>query len=432
MNKTTFIVGFTLFAIFFGAGNLIFPPRLGLESGTNFWSAIFGFVLTGVGLPLIGIIVSAFYEGGYKNAINRIHPWFSVVFLIAIYLSIGPFFAIPRTATTSYELVVLPFIHSPGQMSLFIFSVIYFLLSLWLALNPSKMVERIGAVLTPMLLIAILALVTKATFLLMEQESAVQISSVSNDKSAFFYGFVQGYLTMDTLASLAYSVIILAAIQAKGIRHKTELIRQTVMASIIAGVALMLIYISLAWIGNKMILDPTLLAESKQDIGTYILNTITTQAFGNLGQILLGLIVTLACLTTTVGLIVSVSEYFNEIYHKISYKTYVVIFTFIGLCIANQGLNYIITKSIPILLVLYPISMTIILLLCINLFMTIPIIAQRISIGLVSLISIASVSGMSFIEKLPLKEYSLEWLIFAVAGTIIGYILHLFKPATGK
>lgn len=432
MNKTTFIVGFTLFAIFFGAGNLIFPPRLGLESGTDFWLSIFGFVLTGVGLPLIGIIVSAFYEGGYKNAINRIHPWFSVVFLMAIYLSIGPFFAIPRTATTSYELAILPFIGSSGKISLLIFSVIYFLLSLWLALNPSKTVERIGTILTPVLLIAILALVIKAGVLLMDQESAVKISAVSNDSSAFFHGFVQGYLTMDTLASIAYSVIILAAIQAKGIRHKTELIRQTVIASVIAGAALMFIYIALAWIGNKIVIDPTLLTESKQDVGTYILNTITTQAFGNLGQILLGLIVTLACLTTTIGLIVSVSEYFNEIYHKISYKTYVVIFTVIGLFIANQGLNYIITKSVPVLLVLYPISMTIILLLCINLFFKIPLIAQRISIGLVTLISIASVTEMPFIEKLPLKEYSLEWLIFAVIGIIIGYILYLFKPDTDK
>lgn len=141
MTKNNFVVGFMLFAIFFGAGNLIFPPKLGLESGGHFLPAILGFITTGVGLPLLGIIVSAGYEGGYKSALNRIHPWFSLIFLAAIYLSIGPFFAGPRTGATAYEMAILPFLKEPSSISLFIFTLIYFSLTLWLSLNPSKMVE---------------------------------------------------------------------------------------------------------------------------------------------------------------------------------------------------------------------------------------------------------------------------------------------------
>lgn len=148
MNKNTFVVGFMLFAIFFGAGNLIFPPKLGFESGVGFWPAILGFVTTGVGLPLLGILVATRYEGGYKKALEDIHPWISVLLLGAIYLTIGPFFAIPRTAATAFDMAVIPFIGSSDPVSLFAFTFVYFAITLWVSLNPTKMVDRIGAILT--------------------------------------------------------------------------------------------------------------------------------------------------------------------------------------------------------------------------------------------------------------------------------------------
>ncbi|WP_455647927.1 branched-chain amino acid transport system II carrier protein, partial [Lonepinella koalarum] len=133
MNKNTFIVGFMLFAIFFGAGNLIFPPKLGLESGEHIWLSALGFIVTGVGLPLLGIIVSAFYSGGYSKALKQIHPWFSLFFLSAIYLSIGPFLAIPRTAATSFEIALQPFLQGETEIPQLIFTSLFFILSLWLA-----------------------------------------------------------------------------------------------------------------------------------------------------------------------------------------------------------------------------------------------------------------------------------------------------------
>ncbi|ANF74415.1 branched-chain amino acid ABC transporter substrate-binding protein [[Haemophilus] ducreyi] len=425
MNKNTLVVGFMLFAIFFGAGNLIFPPKLGFESGAEFVSSISGFVLTGVGLPLLGIIVSAFYPGGYKAVLDKIHPWFSAIFLIAIYLAIGPFFAGPRTAATAYEMAIMPFISEVGQLSLLIFTLVYFCVALWLSLNPTKVVDCIGAILTPVLLLAIIALVVKAVFLLSSDEIFQLQAPAVTENSYFFKGVVDGYLTMDALASLAYSVIVLNAIQSKSLTN-SSLQRQTIFAALVAAVALALIYIGLGWIGNHMAIDQatlSMLAEKQLDLGTYILNMITTDAFGELGRAVLGIIVSLACLTTVVGLAVSVSEYFNEIFPRISYKMYVVLFTVISFIIANQGLQEVISKSIPVLLILYPIAMTVILLLLINLFIKLPLMAQRIALLLVTIIAVSSVIGLGFTEQLPLRVYSMEWLPFAVIGTIVGLLM---------
>ncbi|MDD0823350.1 branched-chain amino acid transport system II carrier protein [Mannheimia sp. AT1] len=426
MTKNTFVVGFLLFAIFFGAGNLIFPPKLGYESGIEFFSAISGFVLTGVGLPLLGIIVSAFYNGGYKSALDKIHPWFSLAFLVSIYLAIGPFFAGPRTAATAYEMAIMPFLSEASQISMLIFTLAYFSLTLWLALNPNKVVDRIGAVLTPILLITIIALVIRSISILTGEEEIAPITIT--EQSYFFKGVIDGYLTMDALASLAYSVIVLHAIRGKGV-SQAALQRQTITAAIVAAVALGLIYIALGWIGNNMQISAetmAMISERNLDLGTYILNTITTEAFGELGRAVLGIIVSLACLTTAVGLAVSVSEYFNDIFPKISYKIYVILFTVISFIIANQGLKEVISKSIPVLLVLYPIAMTIILMLLVNLIVKLPITAQRLSLFLVTIISIASVVGAGFTADLPLKPYSMEWLPFALLGGVIGVALHPF------
>lgn len=423
MSKNTFVVGFLLFAIFFGAGNLIFPPKLGYDSGVEFIPAILGFVLTGIGLPLLGIIVSAFYEGGYKTSLDKIHPWFSLAFLMAIYLAIGPFFAGPRTAATAYEMALMPFLGEASPLSMLIFTFIYFVITLWLALNPSKMVDRIGAILTPILLIAIIALVIRASFIL---SNDAQIPPIVSEQSYFFKGMVEGYLTMDALASLAYSVIVLNAIRRKGV-SQSALQKQTIAAGLVAAIALGVIYIALGWIGNNMPIDEgtlAMLAEKKLDLGTYILNTATTQAFGELGRAILGIIVSLACLTTAVGLAVSVSEYFYAIFPKISYKVYVILFAVISFTIANQGLKEVISKSIPVLLVLYPIAMTVILMLLVNLVIALPLTAQRLSLLLVTVVAIASVVGIGFTENLPLKAYSMEWLPFAIIGGIIGAIIH--------
>ena len=425
MNKNTLIVGFMLFAVFFGAGNLIFPPKLGFDSGIDFWTSISGFVLTGVGLPLIATIVASGYEGGYKKALENIHPVISLLLLSAIYLTIGPFFAIPRTGATAYDIAVIPFIGEANPLSLFIFTTIYFAITLWVSLNPTKMVDRIGSILTPVLLVAIIALVIRSVMLF----SGVETVESKTLETPFFSGFIEGYQTMDALAAFAFSVLVINGIRAKA-KGEVSLVKQTSIAALIAAVALAIIYIAIGWIGYKIPLTAETVADvatKGQNLGTFILNEAALQSFGELGRSLLGLIVTLACLTTAIGLVVATSSYFNSVFPRIPYKVYAVIFTLIGFGLANQGLNAVISKSVPVLLVLYPISMTALLVLLVNLFMPLPRLAQGLAIVFVTIISIASVAGVEFVAQLPLKAYSMEWLPFALVGCVVGYIVGKVK-----
>lgn len=427
MNKNTFVVGFMLFAIFFGAGNLIFPPKLGLDSGVDFLPSILGFVITGVGLPLLGIVVSGYYQGGYKEALNKyVHPYFSLVFLIVIYLTIGPFFAIPRTGATAYSMAVLPFLGESNTIALLLFTLAYYLIAIWFSLNPSTVVDRIGAILTPVLLLAILALVVKSVILLGGDE----IPAAQTDPATpLFTGIVEGYLTMDALASITFSVIVISAIKARGVQGDA-LVKQTAMAGVIAAIALGAIYVALGWVGNNYPISAEKLAELSakgQNIGTFILNSVAVDTFGEFGRTLLGLIVTLACLTTSIGLIVTTSEYFNEIFPKISYKAYVIIFTVISFVIANQGLDFVISKSVPVLLVLYPIAMSVIFLLCLHIFVKLPPLALRLPLALVTIVSILSVAGVEAINALPLKDISMEWIPFMLIGALVGFVVGKVK-----
>ncbi|PID51326.1 MAG: branched-chain amino acid transport system II carrier protein [Pasteurellales bacterium] len=422
MNKNVFVVGFMLFAIFFGAGNLIFPPKLGFDSGVAFWPAIIGFVVTGVGLPLLGILVATFYKGGYKKALEDIHPWISLLLLGAIYLTIGPFFAIPRTAATAFDMAVIPFIGETDPLSLFVFTFIYFAITLWVSLNPTKMVDRIGAVLTPVLLVSIIALVLKTMSALIGTEA---LHTTTAMKTPLIDGFLEGYQTMDALAAFAFSVVVMNAIRAKA-KKGESLTKQATMASLIAAIALALIYISIGWIGNKMPLSAETITEvtgKGQNLGVFILNNAAMQAFGELGRSLLGLIVSIACLTTSIGLVVATASYFNSVFSKISYRNYAALFTLIGFGLANQGLNAVISKSIPVLLILYPISMTAMLVLLLNLAMPLSKLARGLPIVLVTVVSILSVMGSSLVANLPFKAYSMEWLPFAVVGCVIGFVI---------
>ena len=432
MNKNTWIVGFMLFAIFFGEGNLIFPPNLGFSSGQFFWPAIIGFVITGVGLPLLGIIVGSLDEGGYKGALNKINPTFGVIFLVAIYLTIGPLFAIPRTGATSYEMAIVPFLDKPSALSLFIFTLIYFGITLWLSINPSKMVDRIGSILTPLLLVSIIALVIKGFMLLSGESPVTADSSIYTDNSrSFFSGFTNGYNTMDAIAAIAFSVIVISAIKGKGITKETGLFKQTVFSGIIAAIALGFIYVSLGWIGSHYHLtqdELSTISNNKLDLGTYLLTHVANATYGTFGKLLIGVIVSLACLTTSTGLVVAVSEYFHEIFPGISYKMYAVVFTLFSLVLANQGLSSVIAMSIPVLLVLYPIAMTLLLTMLLAKFIPTPQLAMQIPIFIVTIIAILSVLQSQFqiapfMDHLPLKGESMEWLLFAIVGYVIGLLI---------
>lgn len=433
MFKNSLVVGFMLFAIFFGAGNLIFPPQLGAESGTAYAPAMLGFLLTGVGLPLLGIVVGALAPGSYAAMLRRIHPVFALVLLTAIYLAIGPFFAIPRTGATAYQMALVPFLGESSGLSLLLWTLGYFGLSLWLSLNPSRMVDRIGEFLTPALLLSLLALIVRA-FMLLSGNTPTAPGDTYADGQAFFSGFTAGYQTLDALAAVAFSVVVLGAVQSKGVKAGPELFRQTAVAGVIAAFFLGAVYVSLGWIGAHMPLDTAALAKLQADgtnLGTYLLTTVANDAFGAFGRTLLGVIVTLACLTTTVGLLVAVGEYLVSVFPKLNYRTTVIGLTLFSLLVANQGLNNIISVSVPALVILYPITICVILLILLARFVATPRLGWQLAVAAVTIVSLLTSAhsngwlSLPWIDGLPLRAQSLEWLPFMLAGLGLGWLLGL-------
>ncbi|UJL46064.1 branched-chain amino acid transport system II carrier protein [Virgibacillus sp. NKC19-16] len=422
MNRDIFIIGFTLFALFFGAGNLIYPPTLGIDSGTSYWAAISGFILTGVGLPILAVTATSFVKNDARELANRVHPLFGLVFTSIVYLAIAPFFGIPRAATVGYEMSVEPFMDGTSSISLFIFTVIFFGLVLIVSLNPSKMVDRIGQYLTPILLVAIVALSIGGIVVL-----NVPLATPSEDYTItpLFTGFVEGYLTMDAIAALAFGIIVVNAFKERGITSRSDLVKSTLKSGIVAGIGLTAVYTFLGWLGTQMA------GQGSFTNGGEILSAAANVIFGNFGALLLGIIVVLACLTTSVGLVVAAGQFFHKI-TPIPYKWLISIVTIASFLISNQGLNTIISISVPVLTFIYPIAIVLILLTFIHKLFGGTTEVYRGGILFTAIVSLYD--GLvafgfemprlaSVMEKLPFFDLGLGWLVPAVVGGVIGWMI---------
>jgi LIVCS family branched-chain amino acid:cation transporter len=421
-----------LFSLFFGAGNLIFPPILGQQAGENFAFAIFGFILTGVGLPLLTVIAIAISGRDMQHLAGRVHPKFGIVFAVIVYLSIGPSMGIPRVANVAFEMGMRSFVPESLQASkwvLFAFTFVFFCLVYWLCLNPSKLVLRIGNVLTPLLLLSIAALFIAAMMSpLGEAHPAVQEYAASPG----FKGFMEGYLTMDTIAALAFGIIVINAIRDTGVQDKRMITKAAVQAGIIAGVGLSLVYAALGFMGVTSVTE---LGYAQN--GGQLLTQIVQQLFGQFGLVLLSVIVALACLTTCIGLVSACSQYFSTLIKRLRYNQIAFIICVLGLLVANLGLNTIISISIPILLVIYPVSIVFILLsFCHRWF------GGRASVYIGALIGTMLVSvfdGLKqanipvesvteWLKHLPLYEQGIGWIVPAVVGGGIGFLFGIIRP----
>lgn len=353
-KKQMVLISFMLFSMFFGAGNLIFPPFLGQNAGSSTPAATFGFVITAVILPILGVIVVAQSDGLDKLA-GRVSTSFAMVFTMLIYLSIGPGLGIPRAASVPFEMAVAPYLPEGANLTVFmlIYSLVFFAIAAWLALTPNKLVERIGRFLTPSLLILIVFLfisfVVKGTV----SVAAPQQAYATN---AFLKGFCEGYQTMDTIAALNFGLVIATTLGTMGLSDKKDVIHHTKIAGVIAGTILALIYVVLVYMG---------MASSGvypiQENGAWTLRCIVYQLFAGPGAILLAAIFTLACLTTCVGLITSISQYFSTLF-KFTYRQFVFAITVFAFVICNQGLTAILSISVPILNAIYPVSIVLIIL----------------------------------------------------------------------
>ena len=420
-------VGLMLFALFFGAGNLIFPAFLGQQAGSNWLSAMSGFLLTGAGLPLLGVIAIG-YSGSrdVQDLASRVTPWYGVAFAAVLYLAIGPLFATPRTATVTFEIGVTPFIGPEHKtMALAIFSAFFFGVTYWLSISPGKLVDRIGKVLTPALLATIAVLVGYAAFNPMGELQAAQGGFADRP---FVTGVLEGYQTMDALASLVFAIIVIDAARALGVRNRAQLLATTTVAGAVAAACLAVVYLLIGYMGATSVAGLGL-----QENGAAVLSKTAQHYFGMGGNVLLSAIVFLACLSTAVGLIISCSEYFNRLLPAISYKTFVVIFTLVSMAFANKGLSGIISISVPVLMLLYPLTVVIILLAFLNNWfggsrvVYVCTIFATLVVGVLdawkAAFSFAPETAALINSIFPLYDIGMGWLLPATAGFVLGLVL---------
>ena len=316
-------LGFMTFALFLGAGNIIFPPSAGMAAGENIGPAALGFLLTGVGLPLLTIVALARVGGGMALLTAPLGKRAGTFFAVAVYLAIGPLFATPRTAVVSFEMGIAPFAGNQAT-PLLIYTLAYFAAVLFLALNPGQLVARIGKYITPVLLAALLVLGAAALLV-----PAGEIGPVAADYQAapFVQGFLQGYLTMDTLGALVFGIVIATAIRDQGISDGRLITRYSVIAGLIAAVGLSLVYLALFYLGAT---SQGIAGEAQN--GVQILSNYVQHTFGAAGSVLLAVVITLACLTTAVGLLTACGEFFSKLL-PLSYRTVV-----IALCVTTAAL----------------------------------------------------------------------------------------------
>ncbi|HWK24267.1 MAG TPA: branched-chain amino acid transport system II carrier protein [Ureibacillus sp.] len=433
MNTLTFkdllFIVFMLFSMFFGAGNLIFPAFLGNAAGTEMWISLGGFIITAVGLPILGVIAVG-KAGSLHTLSTRVHPWFALVFPFLIYLSIGPGLAIPRAGTVAYEMSIKPFLAGDTTNSpliLLIYTLIFYSLVLFLSLSPSKLVDRFGKLLTPILLILIAIIFVKAIV------SPTKIFATPTEiyaNNSFFQGFLDGYLTMDALAALVYGIVVVNTLRSKGINENSSLSKYMLFAGLGAGILLAIIYSILTYLGASV---STL---DQMDNGAEVLTLVMNELFGQAGIILLGALFTVACLCVSISLIISCGEYFSRLMPFLSYKAWATIVSIISLAIANLGLNQILAISAPTLGAIYPLAIVLILLGLLNRFASPTIyFYATICTAIFSILdtintSLLNNSWVPTFEYIPLYNQGVGWIVPAIIGIIIGAIVGKFKTST--
>ncbi|KYH28361.1 branched-chain amino acid transport system II carrier protein [Clostridium colicanis] len=418
-RKKLLLVSLMIFSMFFGAGNLIFPPQLGQLSGTNMIVALGGFLISAVGLPVLAIVVVA-KAGGLHILASRVHGKFAFAFTVLIYLSIGPFLGIPRAASLAFEMGISPFMPSSfagSRLPLFIYTLVFFGIAFWLCMTPTKLVSRFGKILTPSLLILIISVFVCSLF-----KPIGAFSSPIGDyaQSPLLKGFLEGYMTMDAIAALNFGIVITVALKQMGIKEEKALISNSIKSGAIAGLFLIIIYGMLAYLGavSKVRFGIT-------ENGAQTLTNVVFYLFGHKGSVLLGLIFSLACLTTSVGLLTSCSQYFSRLMPKVSYRAWVTILTVSSTVFANVGLTNILKFSVPALTAIYPMAIVLMILAFADDFIkgnTYVYLFTMVCTSFVSILDALSQFGLKFgmLNYLPLYSKGLGWIVPALVGALMG------------
>lgn len=443
--SSNLLIGSMLFGLFFGAGNLIFPVHMGQEAGANILPATIGFLITGVGLPFLGVVAMGISRSeGLFDLSSRVHPVYGYMMTILLYLTIGPFFALPRTGTVSFEIGLAPYITDGYRaIALAIFTVIFFGAALFFSMRPSKILVWVGKILNPLFLVCLGVLIIMGFLKPMGNIESAQVHGMYVSAS-FFKGFTEGYNTMDALASLAFAIIVVRSIKDLGIKEPGNIAIHTVKAGMVSILLMSVIYASLAYLGTTSISQFEMSPN-----GGIALAQISRHYFGDFGSVLLALIITIGCLKTAIGLITACSETFKEMFpNTFSYKAYVIIFTVFACFAANLGLTQLIALSIPILMFLYPLAIAIIILGLISplfkdrqvVYVTTTVFTIFVSIADMLNAMPENIKNLNFIQNilllykknLPFFDLGMGWGIPMIAGLIVGLIISAVTKPNSK
>ena len=439
MRQKILVAG-TLFGMFFGAGNLIFPVHLGQLAGRNVIPAIIGFIVTAVGIPIFGVAaIGITHSDGLQTLSSKVGKGYGTFFTCLLYLTIGPLFAIPRCATVSFTTGVAPMLLDPSKewLALLIFSAIFFAFVLFFSLRPGKITVWIGKIINPIFLLFLAVLVIAALTNPGASIAAVEpVEAYATGTSSFFSSFIEGYGTMDAIAGLAFGIVVVDVIRRMGVDNDDAVAVDVLGSGALTGILMAVIYIVTILMGTQ---SRGLFEVS--DNGGIALTQIAGHYFGGVGQIILAVTITFACLKTSIGLVASCSETFVKMTHgKLSYKAWAILFTLFSFAVSNVGLSAIIEYSIPVLMLIYPPAIALIILAFIGKFFhhdkavyisvmaftwaaaifdfmkTLPAGVQS-SLHLDRLVAFAR-------QYLPLFDLNLGWLLPACLGFVIGLVIH--------
>ncbi|MCG2608355.1 branched-chain amino acid transport system II carrier protein [Acinetobacter sp. SM34] len=416
-------LGFMTFALFIGAGNIIFPPIVAQQAGEHVWLAALGFLITAVGLPVITIMALSRVEGSIQNLSSPLGKIASLILTIVCYLAVGPLFATPRTATVSYEIGFSSYFGTSSS-SLLIYSAIYFALVTAISLYPNKLLDTVGHFLAPLKIVS-LAVLGIAAFMI---PAGFIPPAIDNYVTApVSEGFVNGYLTMDTLGALVFGIVIINAIHSRGVIDKKLVTKYAVIASLISGVGLTLVYLSLFKLG----LGSHEVAPNAAN-GAVILHAYVQHAFGDIGSLFLTGMIFLACMVTAIGLTCACAEYFSAL-TKIPYKIFVFVLVGFSFIISNLGLTKLIAVSVPVLSAIYPPAIVVILLSFLwkyfnkPAYVVAPVTAIAFLFGVLDGLKVAGFNLPEIIQHLPLNAQNLAWLIPSTIVLIMAILIDKVK-----
>lgn len=424
--RNTVLVGLTLFSMFFGAGNLIFPPYLGAMAGQKLLPALLGFAVSAIGLPVLGVAVAA-RAGGLPALAGRVSARFAAVFTLLIYLSIGPCVAIPRTASTSFEMAVVPFLGGSSPAMRVGYAMMFFAVAMAVALRPDRISGFLGRITGPLLLGLILILVAGC---LVQFPAVLDPARGAYQSNTAVEGFLYGYQTMDTIAALNFGIVIALNIRHRGVQEESGVVKATVRAGWITGVILLLVYSGLAVAGGLAGAG----AETPAN-GAVLLSGMAGRLFGKWGTVLVGVIFVIACLNTCIGLLSCCGEYFHSICPRLSVRRWIAVFAAAGLCISVAGLDMILAFSTPVLNIIYPVAIVLIALgLAHSLLQRIPgIYPVCITVAAVFAV-LCEVRRLGvavpLVEHLPLYSQQLGWVVPVVGAAAAAAVAALFLPRT--